>query len=620
MDQLVNPYLRLPHSFVEWPNIKKHLEDFCSKEGGISVGECSALIKTLFTLLHPSSRPIRTEKCIMRAAENLSKSLGVEITPIITAAFKCMCERILYISSCLPPKMEKTTHGFAGRKEWVLTRRQASGLLGCGIFQLLTNRFNFLYMRTGDGGRKFEFILNYFYISAFETTSTLDNIYIIIKRNDSLSVLRDLGVEVSDKFVEAEELKYRQSIIKKMQKSLSKDEKEEIIASTISPCGDSGTYADVIRASLIEDKNSHPQSYVPSVLSTMLASHVRSLKTPIDASLVTIAPSHASMLDSSVHKSHVVHDFSSRKVGGGVLNAGCVQEEIYMSQCPELITSVLLCTPLKHDESVWVSGALPYGDFTGYKNTFHCTHPFTYEELILSDMEKSEKEKVPLDLEDLRDIKCISTGDELKHLSLPSMSPESMETPTISVQTRDVTCVVADALRCASVPLQYQLIDLFVDRELVKLMVTFSDPRLPKLTAPLAGGQFGCGVFKGDPYLKGLLQIIVASCLGVKLELYPFNNDKVHSIWSRILESCNGISISDVMKLIEDCRAMVGIEKEGMYEKMASIRKKSRAPWRKKGKRGEEKKEEEKMTEEKSKKPLTFVDVFFEALESFKKK
>lgn len=47
-----------------------------------------------------------------------------------------------------------------------------------------------------------------------------------------------------------------------------------------------------------------------------------------------------------------VVDFANQKLGGGVLTAGCVQEEILFLAHPEMLVSMLFTTTLQNDEAV----------------------------------------------------------------------------------------------------------------------------------------------------------------------------------------------------------------------------------------------------------------------------
>lgn len=59
-----------------------------------------------------------------------------------------------------------------------------------------------------------------------------------------------------------------------------------------------------------------------------------------------------------------------RFVGGGVLNSGCVQEEIRFVICPELLVTMLVTEVLDDTEALIVIGAERYSNYRGYSDTF----------------------------------------------------------------------------------------------------------------------------------------------------------------------------------------------------------------------------------------------------------
>ena len=48
-------------------------------------------------------------------------------------------------------------------------------------------------------------------------------------------------------------------------------------------------------------------------------------------------------------------DFANRRVSGGALEGGCVQEEIRFSVCPELLVARLILEPLQDNEAVVIT-------------------------------------------------------------------------------------------------------------------------------------------------------------------------------------------------------------------------------------------------------------------------
>lgn len=66
-------------------------------------------------------------------------------------------------------------------------------------------------------------------------------------------------------------------------------------------------------------------------------------------------------------------DFANKFLGGGVLNYGCVQEEIRFVICPELLISRLFTECLEHNECVVILGCERFNAYRGYASTFTWT-------------------------------------------------------------------------------------------------------------------------------------------------------------------------------------------------------------------------------------------------------
>ncbi|VDP21777.1 unnamed protein product [Soboliphyme baturini] len=69
-------------------------------------------------------------------------------------------------------------------------------------------------------------------------------------------------------------------------------------------------------------------------------------------------------------------DFANACIGGGVLDLGCVQEEIRFLICPELIVSRLFTECLQENECLIISGFERFSYYAGYANTFKWLAPY----------------------------------------------------------------------------------------------------------------------------------------------------------------------------------------------------------------------------------------------------
>lgn len=82
-------------------------------------------------------------------------------------------------------------------------------------------------------------------------------------------------------------------------------------------------------------------------------------------------------------------DFANKFLGGGVLNYGCVQEEIRFVICPELLCSRLFTEQLAVNECLIMMGCQRFSSYSGYASTFKWTAPF--EDLTPFDAHRRRK-------------------------------------------------------------------------------------------------------------------------------------------------------------------------------------------------------------------------------------
>ncbi|XP_067138347.1 poly(ADP-ribose) glycohydrolase-like isoform X1 [Centruroides vittatus] len=195
-------------------------------------------------------------------------------------------------------------------------------------------------------------------------------------------------------------------------------------------------------------------------------------------------------------------DFANKFVGGGVLGLGLVQEEIRFVLCPELILSRLFTERLDATEALLITGCEQFNKCTGYGNTFKWAGDF--------------KDNTP--------------HDNWK---------------------RKCTKVVAiDALSFQTEEDQYK-IDR-IKRELNKAYTGFSESEFDTLPA-IATGNWGCGVFRGNPCLKSLIQFMAASQAGRDMIYFTFGNRElqqdISQMYTFLKEKCN--TVGDLWKLLE---------------------------------------------------------------------
>jgi poly(ADP-ribose) glycohydrolase len=171
-------------------------------------------------------------------------------------------------------------------------------------------------------------------------------------------------------------------------------------------------------------------------------------------------------------------DFANKLVGGGVLNHGCVQEEIRFCINPELIIARFLTQQLLDEEVLIIKGTEQYNTYDGYSNSF----------------------KWVADYKDL--------------------------TPTDEWGRRNTTIVAMDAIRFTSNNTAIQYDRKNINRELNKAYCGFYE-EVPSNRTPIATGNWGCGAFNGDQILKAFIQLMAASECERDLVYFTFNDSSL---------------------------------------------------------------------------------------------
>ncbi|XP_026171507.1 poly(ADP-ribose) glycohydrolase isoform X3 [Mastacembelus armatus] len=196
-------------------------------------------------------------------------------------------------------------------------------------------------------------------------------------------------------------------------------------------------------------------------------------------------------------------DFANRFVGGGVTSSGLVQEEIRFLINPELIVSRLFTEALDHNECLIITGTQQYSKYKGYAQTYQWggSHQDT--------------------------------------------------TPRDGWQRRCTEIVAIDALQFRNFLEQFH--PERVNRELNKAYCGFARPeeQSQNLSA-VATGNWGCGVFGGDPHLKAMLQMLAAAEAGRDIVYFTFGDSQlmtdVHKMHSFLTQ--RNISVGDIYGLL----------------------------------------------------------------------
>ncbi|XP_046631255.1 poly(ADP-ribose) glycohydrolase-like [Daphnia pulicaria] len=182
-------------------------------------------------------------------------------------------------------------------------------------------------------------------------------------------------------------------------------------------------------------------------------------------------------------------DFANKFLGGGVLNWGCVQEEIRFVICPELIVGCLFSEVMESNEALVITGCEQYSCHSGYGDTFRFDGDFVDQ------------------------------------------------TPRDAHGRRLCQVVAIDAIPFNRKETQYKKDS--INRELRKAYAGFHCQRRIPLTA-VATGNWGCGAFRGDPRLKCLIQLMAAAVTHRDVVYFTFDDnqlrDDVYNMYSLLVE------------------------------------------------------------------------------------
>jgi poly(ADP-ribose) glycohydrolase len=187
-------------------------------------------------------------------------------------------------------------------------------------------------------------------------------------------------------------------------------------------------------------------------------------------------------------------DFANRFIGGGTLGYGNVQEELMFAVSPELIASMAFTEEMDDNEAIVMVGAEHISLFTGYERASHAGR---------------------------------------KHDNRPIDEHNRLDSHVVAIDALELMGMEAN---------QYK--DWEIARELNKAFIGFTgDSADPTPLRPVVTGKWGCGVFRGDPQLKFMIQWAAASRVGRKMVFMTFRDHSLRDI-EEVVRVCKATTMS----------------------------------------------------------------------------
>jgi hypothetical protein len=184
-------------------------------------------------------------------------------------------------------------------------------------------------------------------------------------------------------------------------------------------------------------------------------------------------------------------DFANRRIGGGCLSGGNVQEEIRFAISTECIVSMLGQEPMGDEDSIMIRGATQWSSYTGYGHTLQFGGDY------------------------------VDAATDVA-----------------------IACIDANDYRRGGAESQYSAAR-FV-RELQKVYTAVHNVGI----ANFATGNLGCGVFLGDATHKSLLQWMACTVAGINVLYLPFNARGVADDLEVISTAVDGKTVGEVFELL----------------------------------------------------------------------
>mmetsp|Transcript_18562 Transcript_18562/g.25825 ORF Transcript_18562/g.25825 Transcript_18562/m.25825 type:complete len:455 (+) Transcript_18562:174-1538(+) len=180
-------------------------------------------------------------------------------------------------------------------------------------------------------------------------------------------------------------------------------------------------------------------------------------------------------------------DFANEWIGGGVLQTGCVQEEILFMEKPECLISLFLCQVMQANESITIVGAERFSKHTGYARSTKFAGSFE-DKQPLDGKKRISNVVACYDAIIARHTNQFSQGLMLREVNKTYVAVALGDEITIGTKSGE------------------------------------GEAKTPYKFEAFATGNWGCGAFGGDIPLKAMLQWIGCSEAGKDVVYFDFGD------------------------------------------------------------------------------------------------
>ncbi|KAL1221180.1 Poly(ADP-ribose) glycohydrolase 1 [Cardamine amara subsp. amara] len=212
-------------------------------------------------------------------------------------------------------------------------------------------------------------------------------------------------------------------------------------------------------------------------------------------------------------------DFANKYLGGGSLSRGCVQEEIRFMINPELIAGMLFLPRMDDNEAIEIVGVERYSCYTGYASSFRFAGDYI-DKKAMDPFKRRRTKIVAIDalcapkmrhfketclLREINKALCgfLNCSKSWQHQNI--FIDKGDNEIQLARNDRDFGLLVTETTESQEVPL-YD-VEMILVRDFYVEEVDCMDHE----DDGVATGNWGCGVFGGDPELKATIQWLAAS-------------------------------------------------------------------------------------------------------------